>query len=91
MASEGYPGKYSTGFEITRDQDIDGEVYIAGAKLDNGKLLTAGGRVLGAVAIGDTLQDAIDNAYGNVNKIHFDNAFYRKDIGQKAMLVFSQK
>ena len=91
MASEGYPGKYSTGFEITRDQDIDGEVYIAGAKLDNGKLLTAGGRVLGAVAIGDTLQDAIDNAYGNVNKIHFDNAFYRKDIGQKAMLVFNQK
>ena len=91
MASEGYPGKYSTGFEITRDQDIDGEVYIAGAKLDNGKLLTAGGRDLGAVAIGDTLQDAIDNAYGNVNKIHFDNAFYRKDIGQKAMLVFNQK
>ena len=91
MASKGYPGKYDGGFEITRDQDIEGEVYIAGAKLDSGKLLTSGGRVLGAVAVGDTLKDAIDNAYKNVNKIHFDNAFYRKDIGQKAMLVFNQK
>ena len=91
MASKGYPGKYDGGFEITRDADIDGEVYIAGAKLVDGKLLTAGGRVLGAVSIGDTLKEAIDNAYKNVNKIHFDNAFYRSDIGQKAMLVFNQK
>ena len=64
---------------------------IAGAKLDKGKLLTAGGRVLGVVAIGDTLKDAIDAAYANVDKVHFDNAFYRKDIGQRAMLVFNQK
>ena len=91
MASDGYPGKYSGGYEITRDADITGEVYIAGAKLDKGKLLTAGGRVLGVVAIGDTLKDAIDAAYANVDKVHFDNAFYRKDIGQRAMLVFNQK
>ena len=90
MASDGYPGKYSGGYEITRDNGIDGEVYIAGAKLDGEKLLTAGGRVLGVVAIGDNLMSAIDKAYLNVSKVHFDNAFYRKDIGQRAMLVFNQ-
>ena len=90
MASDGYPGKYSGGYEITRDDGIDGEVYIAGAKLDGEKLLTAGGRVLGVVAIGDNLMSAIDKAYLNVSKVHFDNAFYRKDIGQRAMLVFNQ-
>ena len=90
MASDGYPGKYSGGYEITRDSDINGQVYIAGAKLEDGKLLTAGGRVLGVVAVGNTLKDAIDSAYENVNKVHFGNAFYRKDIGQRAMLVFNQ-
>ena len=90
MASNGYPGKYSGGYEITRDNGIDGEVYIAGAKLDGKKLLTAGGRVLGVVAIGDNLMSAIDKAYLNVSRVHFDNAFYRKDIGQRAMLVFNQ-
>ncbi len=90
MASDGYPGKYSGGFEITRDTGIDGEVYVAGAKLADGKLLTAGGRVLGVVAIGDNLGKAIDKAYANVQKVHFDNAFFRKDIGQKAMAVFSE-
>ena len=91
MASDGYPGKYSGGYEITRDADIDGEVYIAGAKIDNGKLLTAGGRVLGVVAIGDGLDKAIEEAYKNVQKVHFANAFYRKDIGQKALAVYNQK
>ena len=90
MASAGYPGKYSGGYEITRDDGIDGEVYVAGAKLDNGKVVTAGGRVLGVVAIGKDLGEAIDKAYQNVNKVHFDNAFYRKDIGQRAMSVFKQ-
>jgi phosphoribosylamine--glycine ligase len=89
MASDGYPGKYSGGFEITRDDGIDGEVYVAGAKLDGGKLLTAGGRVLGVVAIGEDLGKAIDKAYKNVEKVHFGNAFFRKDIGQKAMAVFN--
>ena len=90
MASEGYPGKYSGGYEITKDDGIDGEVYVAGAKLDNGKVVTAGGRVLGVVAIGKDLGEAIDKAYKNVDKVHFENAFYRKDIGQKAMAVFKQ-
>ena len=91
MASSGYPGKYSGGYEITRDNDIDGEVFVAGARLEDGRLLTAGGRVLGVVAVGDNLGDAINKAYDNVSKVHFDNAFYRKDIGQRAMLVFNQK
>jgi phosphoribosylamine--glycine ligase len=91
MASDGYPGKYSGGFEITKDADIEGEVYIAGAKIVDGKLVNAGGRVLGVVAIGDTLGVAIDAAYKNVAKVHFDNAFYRKDIGKRAMAVFNDK
>ena len=91
MASDGYPGKYSGGYEITKDSGIDGEVYVAGAKLADEKLLTAGGRVLGVVATGNDLGAAIAKAYSNVEKVHFGNAFYRKDIGQKAMAVFNQK
>ena len=91
MASDGYPGKYSGGFEITKDDGIDGEVYVAGAKLDGDKLLSAGGRVLGVVAVGDDLAEAIKKAYANVEKVHFGNAFYRKDIGQKAMAVFNER
>jgi phosphoribosylamine--glycine ligase len=89
-ASNGYPGKYESGYEITVDADNTAEVYVAGAKLDNGKLLSAGGRVLGITAIGDTLSDAIDNAYANVPKVNFANAFYRKDIGARALKAYSE-
>ncbi len=85
MASNGYPQSYLTGFEITLPENADGEVYVAGAKLENGKVLTAGGRVLGATAVADTLETAIDKAYALVSNIKFNNAFYRKDIGQKAL------
>lgn len=91
MASEGYPAKYNSGYEIMRDAEIDGDVYVAGAKLVDGKLISAGGRVLGVIAVGDTLGDAISKAYANVSKVHFENAFYRKDIGKRAMQVFNQK
>ncbi len=91
MASDGYPGKYSGGFEITKDDDVKAEVYVAGAKIVDGKLVNAGGRVLGVVALGKTLGDAIDAAYLDVKKVHFDNAFYRKDIGKRAMEVFNNK
>ena len=91
MASEGYPAKYNSGYEIMRDAEIDGDVYVAGAKLVDGKLISAGGRVLGVIAVGDTLGDAISKAYTNVSKVHFENAFYRKDIGKRAMQVFNQK
>ncbi len=85
LASNGYPGKYQSGYEITVDDAIDAEVYIAGAKLVDGKLLSAGGRVLGVTAKGADLSSAINNAYQNVSKVSFANAFYRKDIGARAL------
>ncbi len=85
MASEGYPQKYETGFEITADKDVMKDIFVAGATLKDGKLLTGGGRVLGVTALGNCLSCALNNAYEKVNKVHFDNAFYRKDIGKKAL------
>ena len=86
MASNGYPQKYESGFEIKiGDLSKDENVYIAGAKLDGGVLKTAGGRVLGAVATAESLEDAVEKAYGVVNKISFSNAYYRKDIGKRAL------
>ncbi len=87
MASEGYPKKYATGFEIKAEKDGNYELYIAGAKIsDDGKLLTGGGRVLGVVSTDETLKGAVEKAYESVKKVSFDNAFYRKDIGKKALL-----
>ncbi len=85
MASKGYPQKYETGYPITLPTEADGEIYIAGAKPVDGKLCTAGGRVLGAVACGDTLQGAITGAYALASAIHFENAYYRSDIGKRAL------
>ena len=85
MASKGYPGKYETGFEIKVAPDIDAEVYVAGAKCDGDKVRTAGGRVLGVVAVADDLVSAVDKAYKEVPNVTFDNAYYRSDIGQKAI------
>ena len=59
--------------------------------LENGKVVTSGGRVLGVTATADTLEDAIENAYKAVEKVHFDNAFYRKDIGKKALAIKANK
>ena len=85
MASEGYPVKYEKGFEITVPQEVTDSVYVAGAEIKGGRLLTNGGRVLGVTAVGDTLGDAIRGAYAKVEKISFDNSYYRRDIGAKAM------
>ncbi len=85
MASDGYPQKYESGFEMNIPAEIADSVYVAGAKLDGGVLKTAGGRVLGATAVEDTLEEAIDSAYALVKKISFRNAYYRNDIGQKAL------
>ena len=85
MASEGYPVKYEKGYEITVDADIDGEVFVAGAKTEDGKLLTNGGRVLGVTCTASSLEEAIDKSYKAVDKVHFGNAFYRHDIGAKAL------
>ena len=83
MASEGYPQKYDTGFEITMPSDKN--IYIAGAKLEDGKLLTAGGRVLGVTENAPTLAAAIEKAYETVKTVKFQNAYYRHDIGQRAL------
>ena len=85
MASKGYPTAYEKGFEMTIPENVWNNVYVAGAALKDGKLLTNGGRVLGATAVADTLGNAIHEAYKMVETIHFDNAFYRHDIGIKAM------
>ena len=83
MASKGYPQKYDSGFEIKMPADKN--IYVAGAKLEDGKLLTAGGRVLGITENAPTLAEAIDKAYETVKLVSFDNAYYRTDIGQKAL------
>ena len=90
MASAGYPEAYAKGYEITIPKDIKDKVYIAGAALKENKLVTSGGRVLGAVATADDLKSAIDSAYALVDKIHFENAYYRHDIGARALACFSK-
>ncbi len=85
LASKGYPEKYEKGYEITIPGGLDGEVYVAGAKLENGKLLTNGGRVLGAVATADDLKTAIDKAYAVADQIEFGNKYCRRDIGARAL------
>ena len=90
MASDGYPEKYAKGFEITIPEECKESVYVAGAALKDDKLVTAGGRVLGAVATADDLKSAIDSAYALVDKIKFENAYYRHDIGARALACFSK-
>lgn len=85
MASAGYPGSYETGLPITIPADLDGAAYVAGAKLEDGVLKTAGGRVLGVTAVGDTLLEAVEKAYALTARVQFQNAYYRKDIGQRAL------
>lgn len=89
LTSAGYPQSYETGFEISVDGLSGAELFVAGAKRENGRLLTGGGRVLGVTAVGDTLPAAIDGAYRAVSKISFQNAEYRTDIGARA-LVFGK-
>ena len=85
MASQGYPGSYETGFELRIDPSVAENCYVAGAKLDGGVLKTSGGRVLGVTATAPTLKQAIDKAYANVEQVRFDNAYYRHDIGARAL------
>lgn len=85
MASGGYPKSYKKGYEITIDESVADNVYIAGAKLLDGKLVTDGGRVLNSVCVADTLEAALDKAYANTDKIKFENSYLRRDIGQRAL------
>lgn len=86
MASGGYPGKYDKGYQINIGElSKETTLYIAGARKEGDRLLTNGGRVLGLTAIGNTLKGAIDSAYQGIEKIDFNKAYYRKDIGLKAL------
>ncbi|MBQ1484002.1 MAG: phosphoribosylamine--glycine ligase [Eubacterium sp.] len=85
MASEGYPQAYEKGKLITLPEDTEG-IFIAGAKKgENGELLTNGGRVLGVTARAAALEEAVRKAYERVKEVSFDNAYYRKDIGKRAL------
>jgi phosphoribosylamine--glycine ligase len=96
LASAGYPGKYETGRPISglnREWGLDPDgglvggvnVFHAGTALESGRLVTAGGRVLGVQALGRDVREAVTNAYAAVDRIHFDGAHFRKDIGRKAI------
>jgi len=85
MASEGYPGHYEKGYPLSIPKAVRPCVYVAGARREGGTLVTNGGRVLGVTAVRDTLPEAIQAAYGMVETIDFDNAYYRSDIGRRAL------
>lgn len=90
MASKGYPEKYEKGYDIIF-RTSKKNVFVAGAKLQNGRLLTNGGRVLGVTAVAKNLKKAITKAYKKVAKISFANAYYRKDIGKRALKAYGEK
>lgn len=85
MASGGYPQEYEKGKEITFSDTKDAIIYHAGTRLENGKILTNGGRVLGITATADTLPEAIKKAYEAVKGVRFEGAHYRRDIGARAL------
>jgi len=92
VASNGYPSKYESGFELTFPKDrADAFTYVAGAKLSDGKLVTSGGRVLGVVATSDNLDNAVKSAYERVKGVKFANAYYRNDIGKRALDKLAEK
>ncbi len=90
MASNGYPQKYESGYELKIDGSVADKVYVAGAKLDSGVLKTAGGRVLGVTDTAEDLETALKKAYDNVKKVSFENAFWRNDIGAKALKALKE-
>ena len=90
LASQGYPQKYQSGFEMTIAPEALPHAFVAGAKLADGKLLTSGGRVIGLTAVEDTLPQAIDRAYALTGMVHFENAYCRRDIGARAMKAFKE-
>ena len=85
LASKGYPGSYGKGYEITIPERLRQNVYVAGAVLKDGKLVTGGGRVLGVTAVAKTLPEAVKDAYTMAEQVTFENRYYRKDIGARAL------
>ena len=85
LASAGYPTSYKKGFEMTFTEEAMAATFVAGAKLEEGKLLTNGGRVTGTTAIADSLEEAIKEAYRLSDGVKFEGAYRRSDIGQRAL------
>ena len=85
LASKGYPVSYEKGYEITIPAEVLPHVFVAGAALKDGKLVTSGGRVLGVTAVADTLQEAVKEAYVLADQITFGNKYCRRDIGTRAL------
>jgi phosphoribosylamine--glycine ligase len=90
MSSAGYPGAYKKGFAITGIEEAEGlgdvQVFHAGTALKDGRLVNNGGRVLGVTAVDRDIRSAIERAYRAVEKIRWEGAYYRSDIGKKALL-----
>lgn len=85
LASDGYPGAYQKGFPLTIPEAVREQVYVAGATERDGQLVTSGGRVAGCTALGDTLGEAVRNAYAVAEQVRFGNARFRRDIGARAL------
>ena len=90
MASGGYPGSYQKGFPIEIPEELYDHVIVAGAAEKDGRLVTSGGRVLGVCATGDTLREALLTAYARTERVHFEGAFYRHDIGKRALSAIEE-
>ena len=91
LASKGYPARYETGFPITITEEAAAHTYAAGARLEDGRLVTAGGRVLGVTAVAESLPAAVEAAYRLAEGIRFDNAYCRKDIGRSALAAMEER
>ncbi len=87
-ASAGYPENYQKGYEITMTPEAEAHTYVAGAKLDGGKLVTSGGRVTGTTAVADSLENAIKEAYRLADGVRFEGAYRRSDIGQRGLAAY---
>ncbi len=85
LASKGYPGSYEKGYPISIPNDLDAEVFVAGAKEQDGRLVTSGGRVLGVTGKAPSLKEALNKAYAAAEQIRFENVYYRRDIGKRAL------
>jgi phosphoribosylamine--glycine ligase len=81
LASKGYPGKFTKGYDINIDEKVKDKVFLAGAKACDGVLKTNGGRVLSVIGLGNTLEEAREDAYENIKYVTFEGAYYRTDIG----------
>ena len=85
LASKGYPAHYEKGFPITGTENFDGPIFHMGTKAENGQLFTNGGRVMMCIATGNNIAEAQHKVYQEIEKIHCDNLFYRKDIAYQAL------